>query len=257
MVYPIGTSFALSGTENSSGLGMKVFRIIRLVLLTFVGTCVFFFSIPQETAVTQSGDMSSLDMSFLRRLERGLLTDDISWCGRDHAGSAFLIESYMGRFRTGLSRADRRRVARLIVSESRRRGFNPFFIAGLIEVESSFYSRAVSPAGAVGLMQIRPFVGRMLAARLGVKWRGRRTLFNPFFNVRAGIYYLSMLRRRFGGDPALMLAAYNHGPTKVSRLLKRGRIPLEYARKVARASLRVRVLAVRRVVGRGRVGFGI
>ena len=87
---------------------------------------------------------------------------------------------------------------------------------------SSGCSRIVSRAGAVGLMQLRPFVAEDLAARRNIEWNGIETLHEPDLNVRLGILYLKELMGRFEGDIQKALTAYNYGPTRVSRQLRRG-----------------------------------
>jgi soluble lytic murein transglycosylase-like protein len=73
--------------------------------------------------------------------------------------------------------------------------------------ESGFDARAVSPKGAVGVMQLMPGTARGLAADahdLGA-------------NVEGGAAYLSQLLRRFDGDVVKALAAYDAGPQAVTR----------------------------------------
>lgn len=90
----------------------------------------------------------------------------------------------------------------------------PYLVMALIRQESGFNSRATSPSGARGLMQILPST----AAR---SRRSRRTvaqrLYNPAYNVRFGCAYLHELLKRFKGNLPEALAAYNAGPTRVSQ----------------------------------------
>jgi soluble lytic murein transglycosylase len=81
-------------------------------------------------------------------------------------------------------------------------------------------------------MQIMPYVAQSLAQEIGIEWGGDRTLFNPFLNIRMGIYYLSRLVLDFD-DIGIALAAYNCGPTYVKSLIeKHQRVPDDYYRKV-------------------------
>ena len=135
----------------------------------------------------------------------------------------------------GLEPGARARLARTIVGEARARGFEPSLVLAVIEVESGFRRRAVSPSGAYGLMQVRPATGRALARRLGIPWRGAETLLDPVANVRLGVAYLAELHRLFGQLPAA-LAAYNWGPARIQRLLGRGApLPAAYAGRVLEA----------------------
>ncbi len=87
-------------------------------------------------------------------------------------------------------------------------------LRAVIVVESGFNARAVSPRGAVGLMQLMPAT----AARFGVG-----DVYDPRENVHGGARYLRFLMDRFGQDLRLALAAYNAGEQAVER--NGGRIP--------------------------------
>jgi soluble lytic murein transglycosylase len=110
----------------------------------------------------------------------------------------------------------------VIYTESRAAGVDPLLVAAIVAAESSFRSRIESHAGAVGLMQVRPFVGQDVAERRGVAWRGVDTLHEPRLNVRLGASYYRELVSRFDGDERLALAAYHRGPTRLSRQIRRG-----------------------------------
>lgn len=94
-----------------------------------------------------------------------------------------------------------------IEAAARAAGLHPWLVAAVVEAESRFDPRAVSRAGARGLMQLMPAV--WVPAGLA----------NPHEvtgNLRTGSAYLTYLNERFG-DLALALAAYNAGPTTVER----------------------------------------
>ena len=97
-----------------------------------------------------------------------------------------------------------------IFEVSRRNGLNPSLVAAVAEVESRFQARAISKAGARGLLQVMPSTG----ARLGLR---PAELFDPQKNLEAGARYLRELADRFGDDLSLVLAAYNAGEGAVDR----------------------------------------
>lgn len=87
---------------------------------------------------------------------------------------------------------------------------NPELVVAIISVESAFDPLAVSPKGARGLMQVMPATAR----RFGI---GPDRLFDPRWNIEAGVRYLHWLAERFEGDLALTLGAYNAGEGAVDR----------------------------------------
>ncbi|HEY0761002.1 MAG TPA: lytic transglycosylase domain-containing protein [Pyrinomonadaceae bacterium] len=99
----------------------------------------------------------------------------------------------------------------LIRSNGERFGIDPYLVFLVIEKESRFHTRAVSPKGALGLMQLMPGTAR----RLGV-----RKPFDAAENIRAGTQYMRELMDLFGGKVDLVLASYNAGEGAV---LKYGR----------------------------------
>ena len=136
---------------------------------------------------------------------------------------------------TDLANVIREELAEVIYEEAIRYNQDPKFILALIAIESEYYNWAVSEKGAKGLMQIMPYVGKSLAQELGIEWSGDQTLFNPYLNIRIGIYYLSQLMLDFK-DVGMALTAYNYGPTYVRGLIDRKeRIPHNYSRRVLTA----------------------
>ncbi len=122
-------------------------------------------------------------------------------------------------------------IQKSILAESKIYDFDPLFLTALIITESSFNSKARSNKGAIGLMQIIPRTGAALALEKNMHWKGHPTLYNPQENIALGTYYLNKLHTRFG-DLNLALEAYNHGPTKLDKYLKRGYQPRKYSKKV-------------------------
>jgi len=98
--------------------------------------------------------------------------------------------------------------------EAARNEFDPMFAAGLIRQESTFQADAVSHANAIGLMQILPKTGRLLAKQLKLRYT-KNTLFDPNANIELGMLYIANLTRATGG-PEYAAAAYNAGEDRIA-----------------------------------------
>jgi LysM repeat protein len=96
----------------------------------------------------------------------------------------------------------------LIRESGARYGVDPYLIFCVMEQESQFKPRIVSPKGARGLMQLMPGTG----ARFGV-----RHPFDPAENIMGGTRYLKQLLENFGGHVDLVLAGYNAGEGAVMK----------------------------------------
>ena len=94
------------------------------------------------------------------------------------------------------------RYAPLMKKAAREHSLDQALLRAMIAVESGFDPYAVSPKGAVGLMQLMPETAR----RYGV-----RNLYDPAENIQGGAKYLRDLMRKFNNDLSLTLAAYNAG----------------------------------------------
>ena len=107
----------------------------------------------------------------------------------------------------------RPKIDALIRHNAAKVGLDPYLVFCVMEQESHFNSRAQSPMGARGLMQLMPGT----AARFGV-----RNSFDPAQNIAGGTRFLKQLSDRFGGRMDLILASYNAGEGAV----------MKYGRKV-------------------------
>ena len=87
--------------------------------------------------------------------------------------------------------------------------------------ESEFNPRAVSSAGAKGLMQLMPATAREVARSLKIPYRSKRLVTDPSYNVRLGSAYFQRLIEAYDGSYVLAIAAYNGGPTRVKRWIRR------------------------------------
>ena len=105
----------------------------------------------------------------------------------------------------------------LIVAEARDLGVDPFLAAALIRQESMFNPRAVSGAGAIGLMQVMPQTGATLARELGVRRFSADMLKRPEVNVHFGMQHLADQLAAYDGRLTFVLSAYNAGGSRIDR----------------------------------------
>lgn len=130
------------------------------------------------------------------------------------------------------SESEMREIVRIVERASARAGVDPLLVLSVMHVESHFDRSAVSPRGAIGLMQIRPETAQALAAEIGLEWSGDELLFDPEVNVFLGALYLRQLQDRFL-DLDAALAAFHAGPTRIeSRLARSAGFSLRYADRV-------------------------
>jgi len=138
-----------------------------------------------------------------------------------------LVE-YLGDQPTGLTSAELRDLAVAITEEVARQRIDLHLILAVMYVESRFKPFAVSPVGAMGLMQILPATGEEVARAIGIEWYGPETLFDPVVNVRIGITYVKKLTKRYE-KVSTALAAYNWGMGTIDKRLRGGRpVPRVY-----------------------------
>jgi soluble lytic murein transglycosylase len=98
--------------------------------------------------------------------------------------------------------------------EAARNDFDPMFAAGLIRQESTFQADAVSRKDAIGLMQVLPKTGKLLAKQLKVRYTKDR-LFQPDYNIELGMVYIASLVRQTGALE-YAAAAYNAGEDRIA-----------------------------------------
>ena len=104
-------------------------------------------------------------------------------------------------------------IGRLIDRIARKHGMDPELVRAVARVESNYNPTAISPKGALGVMQLLPAT----AKRFGVA-----DAYDPAQNIEGGVRYLKFLRDSFPGNLSLVLAAYNAGENAVR---KHGGIP--------------------------------
>lgn len=111
---------------------------------------------------------------------------------------------------------------------SAKYGVDEFVVYSIIREESRFQEKAVSPAGAIGLMQLIPSTGKSTAREVGISGYQTGMLYTPRVNIELGIAYFKKVFDEFGGNVHLALASYNAGPHNVARwMVKLGHLDLD------------------------------
>jgi soluble lytic murein transglycosylase len=135
------------------------------------------------------------------------------------------IYSIVKSRRPDISGTEAKELSEVILEECSWYGLDPMLVLAVINVESKFQYGAVSPAGARGIMQILPNVGKSLLQEIGLHQTSYAFPFrpefldDPFLNIKLGVYYLYGLRRSFR-NLTHALTAYNMGPTETRNRLE-------------------------------------
>ncbi|WP_256759982.1 lytic transglycosylase domain-containing protein [Cohnella sp. WQ 127256] len=132
-------------------------------------------------------------------------------------GALFVQSEWLGRWIYPISFTDE------IKQNALNYELDPLLIAAVIRVESNYRLNAVSPKGAVGIMQIMPDTAAWILKQGDF---GSITVSDAGQKAHAGIalgsWYIKELNRQFDGDMIKSLAAYNAGPGKVRQWLDKG-----------------------------------
>jgi soluble lytic murein transglycosylase len=127
-------------------------------------------------------------------------------------------------------------------------GLNPYLVASLIRQESEFNPNAVSRANAVGLMQLLPKTGKVVAKEVKLRRFNASQLYTPAVNLELGTRYFRGMVDKFGGSFEYALAAYNAGSDRVDDWLAQGkyRDPQEFVESIPFTETREYVQAILR-----------
>jgi soluble lytic murein transglycosylase len=127
-------------------------------------------------------------------------------------------------------------------------GLDPYLVASLVRQESEFNPAAVSRANAVGLMQLLPKTGKLVARQEQLRRYNPSQLYTPTVNLQLGTRYFRGMVDQFGGSFEYALAAYNAGSDRVEEWLGQGKyrdaqefvesIPFTETREYVQAILR-------------------
>lgn len=103
---------------------------------------------------------------------------------------------------------------------SKEYDLDPYFVLAIMKTESNFNEKAHSHMDAVGLMQVTTDTAEWAAKEMELDSFSQDELYTVKYNIRMGCWYLRWLSNMFDDDKRLMIAAYNAGPTNVSKWLK-------------------------------------
>lgn len=123
-----------------------------------------------------------------------------------HTQNALKTESGVRHPGSANSSIDRPEIEKYIKKYAREYGVDEKLVHAVIMAESGFNPNALSPKGAMGLMQLMPGTAKAL---------GVTDAWDPEQNIRGGVKYLAQLSDKFDGDVEKMLAGYNAGPHRV------------------------------------------
>jgi soluble lytic murein transglycosylase len=144
------------------------------------------------------------------------------------------IYFFILRLSESINQPNAKKLAKLIVKEcSNYDNLDPYLILAVIQVESEFSPKAKSKRGAIGLMQVMPGTAEYIAKEMGVDYDGKKSLYDPFLNVKLGIHYLSLLTDKYDSTENA-LDAYNYGPSNFEKAQASDsdRKPSRYTKKV-------------------------
>lgn len=180
-------------------------------------------------AVYRGGPPRLPALSATRRRSRAAL--DARSIGRLADAASLLGDEGTAIFFVGRGRANGhpRPYAVAVERAAARHGLDPNLLWAVMRVESVYSRRIVSYAGAIGLMQIMPRTGRLIAGRVGHDGFSVADLLDPAVNVDFAAWYLRSLIDRFDGRLPLAVAAYNGGPHNVRKWMDAGAsaVPLD------------------------------
>lgn len=151
-----------------------------------------------------------------------------------HEISQYHRSSYIAQIRFGNQRASfgvdgaralwefayPRAYEKLVTKESKSHKVPSELIWGIMKAESAYRKDAISPVGALGLMQVMPFTGYRVAHLLGEKNFTPNQLLEPEYAVKLGSRYLKRLMDKFKDTTPLVAAGYNAGPHRVNMWLQ-------------------------------------
>ncbi len=208
-------------TSLQSLLALLTLMIITISLFTFS----HFYQKQHNSNISLNLKINSyvpayFDLSKLRSDKIGIHSTQINHYNRNILAKYQFIYSKI-RNNKKISSIDAKKIARAVLNTSTKTGLDPLFLASIIFAESGFRTKAQSPVGALGLMQLMPSTAKYISRKIGDKHPHRSILFNPEDNIRLGAAYLLYLSKMYQGDLNKILVAYNWGPANVELAFNR------------------------------------
>jgi soluble lytic murein transglycosylase-like protein len=154
----------------------------------------------EQTQASSSTPQASADASFSAALAKASTASTTT--------AAVSTASQPAAVKKTTSSAQAGNYDEMIQNAATKYGVNPALIKAVVKAESNFNPRALSRAGAAGLMQLMPSTARGL---------GVTDSMDPQQNIDGGTRFLSGLLKRYNGSVELALAAYNAGPGAVDK----------------------------------------
>ncbi|MGV6818818.1 MAG: transglycosylase SLT domain-containing protein [Thiotrichales bacterium] len=114
-----------------------------------------------------------------------------------------------------------------VMREARRQNLPPSLVYGVMRRESAFRETAVSPAGALGLMQVMPRTARAVGKTIGFKKLSTAQIKDANNNIRLGSTYLRQVLDKYDNNEILATASYNAGPNRVKKWLPENSLPAD------------------------------
>lgn len=150
-------------------------------------------------------------MSHAEKLAAGKLASEWNWHDRAliTLAKADFFDDLEIRFPLAFSKT--------FFKEAETRELDPSWVHAVARQESALIPDIRSPVGAMGLMQLMPSTGRLVARQLKFPLRNRNQLLSPETNIKFGTFYLSQVFNQFDNNKVLATAAYNAGPHRVNK----------------------------------------
>ncbi|MDQ6973959.1 MAG: transglycosylase SLT domain-containing protein, partial [Mariprofundaceae bacterium] len=104
-----------------------------------------------------------------------------------------------------------------VIQAAKHNQLKASMIWSIIRQESAFNPKAISRTGARGLMQLMPATAKDVVKKHHIRHRGGLNLSRPKHNIELGSLYIADMLKRFDGQQALAIAAYNAGPNRVAK----------------------------------------